>query len=616
MKVLTYVFLAIQLTAGGAYCQSLHIIPRPMSMAASSGYFSLAGKPPAYVTINSDTLRPIADQLVEAIRSSLGLAVNVHTQANRPGRGEIRLMVDPEAGSGQESYRLKITPRGVEVRAPSPQGVFYGIQTFIQLLPVDGSTQVACVQVVDTPRFAWRGLMLDVSRHFFTVAEVKRMIDQMAAYKFNLLHLHLTDDQGWRIEIKALPELTRVGAWRVPRTGLWWQRQPPLSGEVPSYGGYYTQDEIKELVAYAASKYVNILPEIDVPGHSLAAIAAYPWLSTSKKLYQVNPGSPFYGEEDNALSPIQDSTYLFLDKVFTEIAALFPFGYIHIGGDECFKGFWQADSATLAFMKGEGLQDVNELQSYFVKRVEQLLKTKGKKLLGWDEILEGGLAPEATVMSWRGMSGGITAAKQNHHVVMSPTNHAYLDLYQGDPAIEPPTYSSLRLKDVYAFEPVPEQVDASLILGGQGNLWTESVPTWRHAEYMLWPRSLALAEVLWSSPDGKDWSDFVVRTETHLARFAKQDINFARSFYDPIIESSLDASGVLIIKLSTELDGLELFYSFDNTYPDHHSAKYRTGEQLRIPTDADTFRVISYRNGAPLGRIITVSVEELKKRAG
>src|SRR5690606_21209220 len=247
---------------------------------------------------------------------------------------------------------------------------------------------------------------------------------------------------------------------------LWWQRQPPLSGEVPSYGGYYTQDEIKELVAYAASKYVNILPEIDVPGHSLAAIAAYPWLSTSKKLYQVNPGSPFYGEEDNALSPIQDSTYLFLDKVFTEIAALFPFGYIHIGGDECFKGFWQADSATLAFMKGEGLQDVNELQSYFVKRVEQLLKTKGKKLLGWDEILEGGLAPEATVMSWRGMSGGITAAKQNHHVVMSPTNHAYLDLYQGDPAIEPPTYSSLRLKDVYAFEPVPEQVDASLILGG------------------------------------------------------------------------------------------------------------------------------------------------------
>jgi hexosaminidase len=266
-------------------------------------------------------------------------------------------------------------------------------------------------------------------------------------------------------------------------------------------------------------------------------------------------------------------------------------------------------------MKDNGLKDENELQSYFIKRLEKMLAEKGKKLMGWDEILEGGLAPNATVMSWRGMNGGIAAAKAGHHVVMSPNDYAYLDLYQGDPAIEPPTYSLLRLNTVYAFEPVPDGVDSSFILGGQGNLWSESVPTFRHAEYMLWPRSFALAEVVWSPKQNRNWSDFIRRTEFHLDRLAYSDINFARSFYDAVITPSKDEKGNLMIRLTTEIEGLDCYFTFDNTYPDHQSPLYKKGEKLAIPKDADTFRVITCRDGKPVGRIITVSLADLAKRA-
>jgi hexosaminidase len=265
-------------------------------------------------------------------------------------------------------------------------------------------------------------------------------------------------------------------------------------------------------------------------------------------------------------------------------------------------------------MKDNGLKNTNELQSYFIKRLEKMLEQKGKKLMGWDEILEGGLAPKASVMSWRGMDGGIAAAKENHHVVMSPSNYAYLDLYQGDPAIEPPTYSMLRYKKVYEFEPVPEGLDAAMILGGQGNLWTESVPTFRQAEYMLWPRSFALSEVLWSPKTSRNWDRFVQKTESHFERLAKADINFATSMYDAIVIPSKNAAGELQIKLDTEINGMDMYYSFDNTYPDHHSAKYKKDELLSIPKDADHFRVITYRNGKPVGKMITIPLDDLAKR--
>jgi hexosaminidase len=519
--------------------QNINIIPQPQKVEMGKGYFSFTEKTTIYY--NNQQLKFLAGYTSETIKSlnTLQLPVVSHNSTQSKANS-INLILDPKTNTAKEGYILSVSKKGINIRAVTSQGLFYGVQSLLQLVPINGDKKIPVLEMKDEPRFAWRGLMLDVSRHFFTIDEVKRLLDQMAIYKFNILHLHLTDDQGWRLEIKKLPELTRVGAWRVPRTGLWWERDRPQEGEKATYGGFYTQEEIKELIGYAAKRCINILPEIDVPGHSLAAIAAYPFLSSSKLTYQVNPGCKFYGIDDNSLCAGKESTYDFLNTVFTEVAELFPFEYIHIGGDECYKGFWKKCEDCQKRMKNNGLKDVNELQSYFIKRLEKMLQEKGKKLMGWDEILEGGLAPNATVMSWRGMAGGIAAAKANHHVVMSPNNYAYLDLYQGDPAIEPPTYSMLRIKTVYDFEPVPQGVDSSFILGGQGNLWTESVPTFRQAEYMFWPRSFALAEVLWTPKSDRNWPGFIHRTEVHMQRFDKSDINYARSFYDAIITPSKD----------------------------------------------------------------------------
>ncbi len=593
--------------------QNINIIPQPKQVKINNGNFTLNGK--TVIFYNDPQLKFLADYTSSTIQSLNKLKLTVKPRNGTPPNiRSISLMLDGKANTSKEGYLLNVTSSAITICGATSKGIFYGVQSLLQLIPIDGESKIQALQIQDEPRFGWRGLLLDVSRHFFTIDEVKRLIDQMVTYKFNLLQLHLTDDQGWRVEIKKLPELTRIGAWRVPRMGLWWDRKPPYDGEEATYGGFYTQEQIKDLVAYAAKRNVDILPEIEVPGHSLASIASYPYLSSSKSGAKVNPGSPFYKMEDNTLCVGKESTFEFLNIVFSEIAELFPFEYIHIGGDECYKGFWKKCDDCQKRMKDNGLKDENELQSYFIRRLEKILQEKGKKLIGWDEILEGGLAPNATVMSWRGMDGGIAAAKANHHVVMSPNNYAYLDLYQGDPAIEPPTYSLLRLNTVYKFEPVPAGIDSSFILGGQGNLWTESVPTFRHAEYMLWPRSFALAEVLWTPRKETNWNDFLRRTEVHLERLAHADINYARSFYDAAIHPSKDEKGDLNIQLTTEIEGLDCYYTFDNTYPDHHSLLYRKGEKLTIPNDADTFQVITYRDGKPIGRIISVLLADLNKR--
>ena len=582
-----------------------------MKVNLTTGTYQIKNHTPVYC--NSEDLLIVGKYLGEQLG---GLEVK-----NGAGNGINLLIADEEIkGLGTEGYKLNVTAGRIEIIANKPNGIFYGVQTLLQMLPPvmmnslkqnNSLCEVRCAEIEDFPRFQWRGLLLDVSRHFFTIDEVKRMIDQMVMYKFNVLQLHLTDDQGWRVEIKGLPELTKTGAWRVPRTGLWWDRKSPEKGEKATYGGFYSQDEIKDLIKYAGERFVNILPEIEAPGHSMAAIASYPYLSSTGLNYTVNPGSKFYTIEDNSLCAGKESTYEYMDKVFSEVAEMFPFEYIHIGGDECYKGFWKKCPDCRKKMKDNGLKDEKELQSYFVKRLEKILEAKGKKLIGWDEILEGGLAPNATVMSWRGMEGGISAAKAQHHVVMSPVDFAYIDYYQGDPAVEPPTFAMLRLNKVYTFEPVPEGVDSSFILGGQGNLWTESVPTFRHAEYMLWPRSFALSEVFWSPKNAREWAGFVHRTDVNLERLKQMDINFATSYRDAIIQPSIDEKGNLLIELDTEIDGLELFYTFDNTYPDHHSSLYKKGEKLTIPNDADTFRVISYCDGKPVGKMITVSLAEL-----
>jgi len=453
---------------------------------------------------------------------------------------------------------------------------------------------------------------------------VEAYIDEMARYKFNLLHWHLTDDEGWRIEIKSLPNLTKVGAWNVKKTGYFGTFTPPAPDELRTYGGFYTQEDIKEVVQYAKERFVNILPEVDVPGHSLAAVVSYPELSctpgaenyrvrSGEQIMDWSHGAPPIAMVDNTLCPANEKVYTFLDKVFTEIASLFPFGYIHVGGDECPKNFWEKSDAIKALMQKEGLKTMEEVQSYFEKRVEKIVESKGKKFMGWDEILEGGLAPNAVVMSWRGMKGGIEAAKMKHEVVMSPTTFAYLDYMQGDPVIEPHVYSTLRLNKAYQFEPVPDGVDPKYILGGQANLWTEQVYNTRHLQYMTWPRAFAIAESVWSPKLSKNWNDFARRVEQQVKRLDIEEVKYAPSMYDPIFIARKDANGQLSIEMSTEVQGLDIYYSFDNSFPDRFYPKY-TGP-LVPPKDAVMLKVITYRGKEPIGRMISMPVSEMQKRA-
>ena len=480
---------------------------------------------------------------------------------------------------GKEGYQLLVAPKNIVIKANEPAGLFYGAQTLVQLFPKEIESAVPvkpappgcmnvkweapCVAITDYPRFGWRGLMFDVSRHFFTKKEVEQYIDQMVRYKYNLLHFHLTDDEGWRIEIKGLPKLTEIGAWNVKKVGYFDTFSPPEPGEPRTYGGFYTQDDIKEIVQYAKERFVNILPEIDVPGHSLAAIAAYPDLSCSGGVENHGVSS---GEEikdwtnhvalvDDNLCPANENVYVFIDKVITELAQLFPFEYIHMGGDETFKTFWEKSDAIKDLMQKEGLKNMDEVQSYFEKRVEKIVESKGKKFMGWDEILEGGLAPDAVVMSWRGMNGGIQAAKMGHDVVMSPTTFAYLDYMQGDPAIEPHVYATLRLNKAYQFEPVPDSVDAKFIKGGQANLWTEQVYNMRHAEYMTWPRAFAISESVWSPKASKNWNNFAGKVEKHFARFDIAQVKYSPAMYDPVVRAVTAPDKPLKIELSTEIAG-------------------------------------------------------------
>lgn len=603
--------------AGLAGNPSPALIPVPQEIETGNSAFELTPRTAIGCDGQNEALMGIARYLNEKIAPATGFTLPVKE------KGAIRFELTGDDSLGKEGYRLKVSPSGVNITASAPAGIFYGVQTFLQLLPPEigcaapqpGTVwTAAAVDITDEPRFPWRGIMLDVSRHWFTKDEVKRLIDELAEYKLNVFHWHLTDDQGWRLEIPSLPRLTEVGAWRAPRVGQWWQREPQQPGEKATYGGFYTAADVEEVLAYASARFVRVIPEIDVPGHSVAALAAYPELACIEAPAAVGVGNKFYGEDENTLCAGKESTFEFMDKVLTEVASLFPDEYVHIGGDECYKGFWHKCPRCQARMKAEGLKDEKELQSYFIHRMEALLKAKGKKLIGWDEILEGGLAPDATVMSWRGMEGGIRAAQAGHHVIMTPSEHCYLDLWQGEPSVEPDTYSMCRLSDSYRFNPVPEGVPAELVLGGQGNIWAESVPTFRHAEYMAWPRGWALAEVLWSGPGKCEWTDFYPRVERHFARADYAGINYARSMYNAVITPEWEAGGSLAVTLGSELPGTDIYYTFDNTDPDCFTPKYES--PLRVPKNATWLRVVTYRGGKPAGKVITLRISELEKRAG
>jgi hexosaminidase len=595
------------------------LIPMPVSMEMRPGAFRLHSGVVIVTPPGDPAARQAAAYLAAAIAAPTGWQWKISESARSSGRRNaivLALTAQSPAPLHPEGYTLDVSPRGVLIQAATPAGLSYGVQTLLQLLPPeiesparrDAAWSVPCIHIADYPRYPWRGLMLDVSRHFFTKEFVERYIDRMARYKMNVFHWHLTDDNGWRIEIKGLPQLTQVGAWRVPRLARWGAREAPREGEAPTEGGFYTQDDIREVVAYARRRFVTVVPEIEMPGHSLAALAAYPEISCTGGPFQVNPGSNFYKKVDNALCPGNEKTFEFIDKVLTEVAALFPSEYVHIGGDECFKGFWKDCQKCQRRMADEHLASVEELQSYLVRRAEKILQSKGKKLIGWDEILEGGLAPNAAVMSWRGMDGGIAAAKANHQVVMTPTNFAYLDYYQGDPSLEPSTFARLLLSTSYRFEPTPEAVDPKYILGGQGNLWTESVPTPRHAEYMTWPRAFALAEVFWSPKAARNWDDFSARVESQFERLDAAQVNYARTMYDVALAQVPDAAGKPTVRMTTELSGCDIYYTFDGTNPDQFTAKY-SGDPVPVPADASVVKAIAWRGGHPSGRMLTLTVK-------
>lgn len=611
---MTGLFTQCQSSGNNQQTEQTALIPIPQTVTYAETAFKISQGTTIGLESSSSELLSIADYFNHKVNPALGYSLEVKEQ------GDIQFSLINNPDLGNEGYHLKVEKRQITIEANQPAGIFYGVQTLLQMLPKEIRSQqvqhdvewaIAGADITDKPQFSWRGLMLDVSRHWFTKEEVMRFIDELAEYKMNVFHWHLTDDQGWRIEIKSLPNLTAKGAWRAKRVGQWWQREPQQPDEEATYGGYYKQEDIKDVLAYAKQRYVRVIPEIDVPGHSLATLVAYPELACMKAPKYVNVGNKFYGEDENTLCAGKEETFEFLDKVFTEVAALFPDEYIHVGGDECFKGFWHKCPRCQARMKAENLKDENELQSYVIHRLESILKAKGKKLIGWDEILEGGLAPDATVMSWRGMEGGIKAAKANHHVIMTPTQHCYLDLWQGEPSVEPDTYSMCRLSDSYRFNPVPDSVPAEMVLGGQGNLWSESVPTFRHAEYMTWPRGWALAEVLWSGPAKTDWDEFWPRVEKHFERADIAGINYARSMYNAII-TPYKENNECLIKLDCELKDSDIYYTFDNTDPDSFSPKYF--EPLRIPKNATWLRVVTYRNGRPSGKVITLRIDELLKR--
>ncbi len=630
-KNLFFAFFSLLACQLFSQSNTVSIIPEPVSVKLSNGVFTL----PKNVIIEAGS-QPQLQQTIAFLKQRLSTATGSTVSVTSPATSPTVSLVlnrTTDAAIGEEGYRLSVTPKKITISANEAAGIFYGVQSLIQLFPpaIESSTPVAdtkweapTVEIMDYPRFGWRGLMFDVSRHFFTKEEVKQFIDQMVRYKFNVLHWHLADDEGWRIQIKAFPKLTEVGAWNVKKVGYFGTFAAPAADEPRNYGGFYTQDDIKEVVQYAKDRFVNVLPEIDVPGHSLAAVVSYPELSctpeastykvrSGEEIMDWSKGAPPIALVDNTLCPANEKVYDFLDKVLSEVAPLFPFEYIHMGGDECPKNYWEKTPAIKQLMQKEGLKTMEEVQSYFTKRLEKIVESKGKKFIGWDEILEGGLAPSAAVMSWRGMKGGIEAAKMGHEVVMSPTDFAYIDYMQGDAIIEPRVYATLRLSKAYQFEPVPDGVDPKFIKGGQANLWTEQIYNMRHQQYMTWPRGWAIAESVWSPKEKKNWDNFFSRVENHFKRYDVAEIKYAPSVYEPMFKASRTADKQLQIDLSTEVKGLDIYYSFDNSFPDRYYPKYTA--PLIAPKEAVMLKVVSYKGKERVGRMIAMPLDELKRRA-
>ena len=579
-KILSRLFFAVVLPSAALLAgntlptetkeSAISIIPQPLSIKRDNGSFRINKSTGIWVSGASGELRMVAEQLAARLNASTGYSIPVSVRS-QGGSNAIILALTGDENLGTEGYRLTATEKSIRIEGNAAAGVYYGVQTLYQLLPAEierakpGSGTVwtvPCVRIEDKPRFSWRGMHLDVGRHFFSKDSVKRYIDLMASYKMNTFHWHLTEDQGWRIEIKKYPRLTSVGSWR--RESM---------GDCTPHGGFYSQEEIKEVVAYAKEHFITVVPEIEMPGHALAALAAYPDLSCSGGPFKVGTE---WGVMNDVFCAGQEKTFQFLEDVITEVAALFPGQFFHIGGDECPKLRWSNCRRCQERMAANGLKNEQELQSYFVRRIEGVLNSHGKRLIGWDEILEGGIAPRATVMSWRGIVGGIEAAKSGHDVVMTPTNYCYFDYYQAA-AGEPKAIGGfLPIDSVYSYEPIPSDLtpdQAKHVLGAQGNVWSEWIPNYRQVEYMATTRMIALSEVVWSQKHQRNFADFMKRMVTQYQRLGFRDINFR-------VPAPLGIGGRKIIfrdtlcSITSPVPGAKICFTTDGQVPTSTSTQY------------------------------------------
>ena len=549
------------------------VIPRPARIQSAPGEFQNHEGSLLFVDPDTPEARAVADYLAEHLNRALLYPVKVSAMAESPPPGSIYLHArDAFRAIGDEGYELHVSPESCSLKAKTPRGLFLGAQSIRQLLPAEKGPGLPCVHITDMPRYRHRGMLLDCGRHFMPKDFVKRYIDLLAYHKMNVLHWHLTEDQGWRIEVKEYPKLTEVGAWR--RATRDSEQPRDTQGR---YGGFYTQDEVREIVAYAKSRYVTVIPEIEMPGHSLAALASYPELSCTGGPFEVRTE---WGIEENVYCAGNDRTFEFLQDVLTEVMELFPSEYIHIGGDECPKTRWKACAKCQERIKAEGLKDEHELQSWFIRRIEKFLNAKGRRLIGWDEILEGGLAPNATVQSWRGMAGAIAAATSGHDVIASPTTHCYLDYAQGLNPAEPTFMGFVSLEKAYQFEPTPPELTAEQakhVLGVQGNMWTEHAPP-ELVDRQVFPRLCALAEVGWSPKEARDWEDFSRRMKRHYQRLDELGVRYYipppqfSTGGKPVTDPSFTETFKLVLGNAFH-DGT-IHYTLDGSEPTAESLRY------------------------------------------
>lgn len=590
----------------GLVAQESNIIPKPVKVTNQDGEFKLTAKTKIIFNTANDAEKDFVTLAQEIVKAASGLAIE-QSNSTEEIKGNILVQLNSpfDAEIGNEGYKLNIKNDRIFLNANTTAGLFYGMQSIWQLLTSEEDNALPCMEITDYPRFGWRGLHLDVSRHFMPAEFIYKLVDYMAMHKINVFHWHLVDDQGWRIEIKKYPKLTEVGAWRADREHLAWDaRKGPVKKDEKQIGGFYSQEEVKAIVEYAQKKNITIVPEIEMPAHVMSGLAAYPEYSCTGEYHPVPSGGVW--PITHIFCAGKDETFNFLEDVLSEVMELFPSTFIHIGGDEATKTEWKTCELCQKRIKDEGLKDEHELQSYFITRIEKFLNKNGRRMIGWDEILEGGLAPEATVMSWRGEAGGIKAAQMGHDVVMTPGSHCYFDHYQGNPELEPKGWGGFTtLKKVYSYEPIPKELsadEAKHVLGAQANVWTEYMPDGNQVEYMIMPRISALAEAVWSPKEARDWGDFSKRMDTQYQRYASLGVNYANSAFQVTAHPVLDAAIKTVnVSLTTEAWQPEIRYTTDGSEPNKNSTKYT--EPFSI-TETTPVKAVVVKDGKTMSKAL------------